>query len=96
MNFDFDDDQREIKRTAHDLLASRSSWERVREAAESGIYDPALWAELCELGWPGIAIAEEHGGQGLGLVELCVLLEELGYAGTAAPLLSTEIGRAHV
>lgn len=91
MNFDFDDDQREIKRTAHDLLASRSSWARVREAAESGAYDPALWAELCELGWPGIAIAEEHGGQGLGLVELCVLLEELGYAGTAAPLLSTAL-----
>ena len=91
MNFDFDDDQREIKRTAHDLLASRSSWERVREAAESGVYDATLWAELSELGWPGIAIAEEHGGQGLGLVELCVLLEELGYAGTATPLLSTAL-----
>ena len=36
--------------------------------------------ELVELGWPGIAIAEEHGGQGLGAVELAVLLEELGYA----------------
>ena len=34
----------------------------------------------CELGWPGIAVAEEHGGQGLGMVELSVLLEELGYA----------------
>ena len=91
MNFDFDDDQREIKRTAHDLLASRSSWERVREAAESGAYDAALLSELCELGWPGIAIGEQHGGQGLGLVELCVLLEELGYAGTATPLLSTAL-----
>lgn len=91
MNFDFDDDQREIKRTAHDLLASRSSWERVRAAAESGAYDEALWAELCGLGWPGIAIREEHGGQGLGIVELCVLLEELGYAATATPLLSTAL-----
>ena len=91
MNFDFDDDQREIKRTAHDLLVARSSWERVRVAAESGSYDASLWAELSDLGWPGIAIGEEHGGQGLCLVELCVLLEELGYAGTATPLLSTAL-----
>ena len=31
----------------------------MREAAESGAYDPTLWAELSDLGWPGIAIAEE-------------------------------------
>ena len=96
MNFDFDDDQREIKRTAHDLLASRSSWERVREAAESRTYDESLWAELCALGWPGIAVAQEHGGQGLGLVELCVLLEELGFAATATPLLSTTLAAAAI
>ena len=35
---------------------------------------------MCELGWPGIAIAEDHGGQGLGLVELVILLEQSGYA----------------
>ena len=37
-------------------------------------------SEICELGWPGIAIAEEYGGQGLGAVELVILQEELGYA----------------
>ena len=91
MNFDFNEDQQEIKRTAHDLLASRSTFERVREAAETGAYDEALWRELAELGWPGIVVPEEDGGQGLGLVELCVLLEELGYAVTATPLLSTAL-----
>ena len=91
MNFDFDDDQRDIQRTARDLLASRSSWERVREAATSGTYDAALWTELSDLGWPGIAVSQDHGGQGLGLVELCVLLEETGYAGAATPLLSTTL-----
>ena len=80
MNFDFTDDQHEIKRTARDLLTKRSTWEKVREAAEGGRYDDELWRELGELGWPGIAIAEEHGGQGLGVVELVILLEELGYA----------------
>jgi alkylation response protein AidB-like acyl-CoA dehydrogenase len=91
MNFDFSDDQRTIKATAHELLASRSPFERVREAAEARRYDEALWRELCELGWPGIAVAEEHGGQGLGAVELAVLLEELGYAVAATPLLGTAL-----
>ena len=91
MNFDFNDDQHEIKRTAHDLLAARSTFERVRQAAESGAYDERLWSELAGLGWAGIAVSEEHGGQGLGMVELCVLLEELGYAVTATPLLPTAL-----
>ena len=80
MNFDFTDDQHEIKRTARDLLTKRSTWEKVREAGEGARYDDELWRELAELGWPGIAIAEDHGGQGMGVVELVILLEELGYA----------------
>ena len=91
MNFDFTEDQRTIKATARELLASRSPFARVRAAAEAGRYDEALWRELCELGWPGIAIAEEHGGQGLGSVELAVLLEELGYAVAAVPLLGSAL-----
>src|SRR5919199_4922642 len=91
MRFDLSDDQQDIQRTARELLASRSGWEQVRAAAEAGTYDEALWRELCELGWPGIAVAEEHGGQGLGVVELCVLLEELGAACAATPLLGSAL-----
>ncbi|HEV3002431.1 MAG TPA: acyl-CoA dehydrogenase family protein [Solirubrobacteraceae bacterium] len=89
MRFTLSEDQQEIKRTARDLLASRSTWERVRTHAEAGRYDDALWRELSELGWPGIAVGEEHGGQGLGIVELAVLLEELGYACAAVPFLGS-------
>jgi len=91
MNFDFDEDQRTIKATARELLLSRSPFKRVRAAADAGRYDDDLWRELCELGWPGIAVAEEHGGQGLGAVELSVLLEELGYAVAATPLLGSAL-----
>src|SRR5690349_12415101 len=70
MRFTLSDDQQEIKRTAHDLLANRATMAKVREAAEGGRYDDALTRELGELGWPGIAVSEEHGGQGLGIVEL--------------------------
>jgi len=94
MDFDLTGDQKEIKRVAKELLAARSSFAKVREAAEAGEYDGALWQELRELGWPGIAVAEEHGGQGLGAVELAVLLEELGYACAATPYISTAVAAA--
>src|SRR5688500_9956098 len=89
MRFTLSEDQQEIKRTARDLLTSRSTWEKVRTNAEAATYDDALWRELAELGWPGIAVAEEHGGQGLGIVELCALLEELGYACATVPFLGS-------
>src|SRR3954451_23436423 len=91
MNFELTDDQQEIKRTAHELLAGRATPEKVRSAAEAARYDDALWRELAELGWPGIAVAEEHGGQGLGAVELAVLLEELGAACAVTPFLGSVI-----
>ena len=88
MDFGFNDEQQAIKETAREMLAKRSPLSKVREASESGTYDDALWKEICELGWPGIAIAEEHGGQGLAMVELTILAEELGYACAASPFLS--------
>ncbi len=88
MNFDFTDDQQAIKRTAKDLLAERFKLEKVRELAEAGSYDDSHWSELSDLGWAGIFIDEEHGGQGLGTVELSVLMEELGYSLAPVPFLS--------
>src|SRR4051794_24183272 len=88
MNFDFTDDQRAIKETARDLLASRFKLERLRELAESKDYADDAWKEVSELGWPAIFIAEENGGQGLGILELVILLEELGYVLAPLPFLS--------
>lgn len=88
MDFGFSDEQQAIKETAREMLAARCPLTKVREAAEARAYDDALWAEIRDLGWPGIAIPEEHGGQGLGLVELAILCEELGYACAPSPFLS--------
>src|SRR5918995_171762 len=88
MNFDFSDDQQAIKRTANELLAARFKPERLRELAEAGSYDEDAWREMCELGWAGIFIGEEHGGQELGTVELIILMEELGYSLAPVPFLS--------
>ncbi len=88
MNFDFSDDQQAIKRTAHELLEKRFKAERLRELAESETYDDGAWAELGELGWPGIFLDEAYGGQELGTEELAILSEELGYALAPVPFLS--------
>ncbi|HEY4917774.1 MAG TPA: acyl-CoA dehydrogenase family protein [Solirubrobacteraceae bacterium] len=89
MDFGLTDDQRDIQRTARDLLAERATFARVREHAEAGTTDEALWKELCELGWPGIAISEEYGGQGLGTIELSILCEELGRVVAPVPFLAS-------
>ncbi len=89
MDFDFNDEQREIKSTARDFIASRFSPAKVRELAESDSpYDDAIWSQICELGWPGIAISEEYGGQGLGVVELVILQEEFGYVCAPVPFIA--------
>jgi alkylation response protein AidB-like acyl-CoA dehydrogenase len=88
MNFDFSDDQQAIKRTAKELLATRFTLEKVRELAEAERYDDDAWRELSGLGWPGIFVGEEHGGQGLGVIELVILMEELGYSLAPLPFFS--------
>jgi alkylation response protein AidB-like acyl-CoA dehydrogenase len=92
MYFDLTDEQQAIKATAHDFLASRFKSERIREiaASDSG-FDESGWKEMAELGWAGLALPEEWGGQGLGIVDLAVLFEELGYALAPSPLLSNTI-----
>lgn len=92
MYFDLTDEQEAIKSTAHDFLAARYRSERIRELAESeNGFEQSDWDEMAELGWPGLALPEEWGGQGLGIVELAVLFDEMGYALAPSPLFSNTI-----
>ena len=91
MNFELTDDQRAIQRTARDFLADAYRPEEVRRLAYDtprGFEDEG-WARICELGWPALLVDEEHGGLGLGVVELAVVQEELGAALAPSPFLST-------
>jgi alkylation response protein AidB-like acyl-CoA dehydrogenase len=94
MDFGLTDDQRQIQATARELLSERSRFERVRAHAEDRRFDDEMWRELCELGWPGIAVSERYGGQGLGSVELSILCEELGAAVAPVPFLPTVLACA--
>jgi alkylation response protein AidB-like acyl-CoA dehydrogenase len=91
MNFALDDEQQRLRDTARAFLATHSSSAAVRAAmtTERG-FDPALWRRLgAELGWPAVIVPEEHGGLGLGQIELMVLMEAMGAALLCAPFFST-------
>ena len=55
---------------------------------------PTFWAEIAELGWLGLHVAEEYGGSGFGIAELVVVTEELGRAVAPGPFLPTVIASA--
>jgi alkylation response protein AidB-like acyl-CoA dehydrogenase len=91
MRFAFTEEQDELRATARAFLAERSSSERVRAAVESETgFDAETWKRIGgELGWTAVAIPEEHGGLGLGAVELCALLEPMGEALLCAPFFAS-------
>ena len=90
MHFAFTPEQEALRGEARRYLEERFPAERVAELAESEAgWDPASWAELAELGWLGVSVAEEEGGAGLGFLEEAVLLEELGRALYPGPYFST-------
>ncbi|MDA8356316.1 MAG: acyl-CoA dehydrogenase [Actinomycetota bacterium] len=63
-------------------------------AGEDHVVPPTPWDELRAQGWLGLHVAEEYGGQGFGLPELVVVLEELGRALLPGPLLPTVVTSA--
>ena len=90
MNFDFSDEQKQIKEQARKFLTEKCTTKTVRKLYEGAAsYDAALWKQIAEMGWMGTAIPEEFGGLGLGYLELCVVAEELGRALAPVPFSST-------
>jgi alkylation response protein AidB-like acyl-CoA dehydrogenase len=89
MNFAFSDEQELLRSTVREFLARECPMDRVRSLMEQSAHDAALWQMMAELGWSGLLIPEEHGGAGLGMVDLVPLLEETGRALVPCPLLAT-------
>jgi alkylation response protein AidB-like acyl-CoA dehydrogenase len=90
MDFDLNKPQRLLKDSAREFLARDCKPERVRELMETDTaHDDKLWQALAVQGWTGLRIPEEHGGLGLGLVELAAVMEEMGRACLPSAFLST-------
>ncbi len=90
MDFSLSDDQEALRELARKILTDRAAHDRLKEveATEERV-DRSLWAELAKAHLLGIAIDEEHGGSGLGVVEWCLLLEEIGRAVAPVPVFPT-------
>ena len=86
------DEQDLIRSTARRFLTEEVGLAKVRELmmSEEG-FDLGIWKEMADLGWTGLAIAEEHGGAGLGAVELAVLLQEMGRLVTPGPFFASAV-----
>lgn len=90
MDFNFSEDQNAIRELAHQIFTDRATDEFLLEFSRTdNTYDEGLWTILAEQGLLGIAVPESAGGSGLGLVELCVMLEELGRRVAPVPVYSS-------
>src|SRR5205807_5416109 len=78
VRFDLSDEQRAIREAVHDLCASRFDIAAAQRLADGSSAD-TLWPELAKSGWAGLGVSQAHGGQGLGVLELALVVEELGY-----------------
>src|ERR1700753_402414 len=90
MNFDFSDDQKQMRDAARKYLTEKCPPKAVRAVLDGKApYDKELWKGLAEMGFLGVAIPEEFGGAGAGHLELCVIAEEMGRALAPVPFSST-------
>lgn len=93
MDFDFSEKQDALREAVRTTLAAELGPERLRElvsAGRPGVTVPdRLWRHLVDLGWTGVLVPEELGGLGLGLVDLVVVLEEMGKLPLPGPFLAS-------
>jgi len=90
MNFSFSEEQEAIRALAAEILGAEMTQERLKAAErEADWIDAGLWKQLTAANLLGVAIPEAYGGIGMGFLELCVLLQEVGRAVAPGPWLAT-------
>ncbi len=90
MDFTLNEEQQAVQDLAEQIFAGSATAERVKEVeAGPDRVDWHLWAQLAEANLLGIALPEEVGGSGLGILELALLLEQQGRRVAPVPLLAT-------
>ena len=92
MDFTFNDEQEALRDAVRSFLRDRATSSYVRAMAEDprGFTDE-LWGGLADLGWPGLLVPEAHGGLGLGLVDMTVVMEEMGRVPFPGPFFSSAV-----
>src|SRR5580693_6120004 len=89
------DDHQELAATVRGVLTAHKALQAARTLLESDDEPrPSYWGEMAELGWLGIHLPEKFGGSGAGLLELVVVLDELGRLVAPGPFLPTVLASA--
>ena len=93
IQFAFTDEQEQFRAAIRRFLQEKSPPTEVRRLMDTAEgYDPEIWRQLSDqLALPGIHIPEHYGGAGFGMVELCIVTEEMGRALLCAPYFSTAV-----
>ena len=92
MDFTFSEEQEALRSTARAFLDREVGADHVRAMLddERGFTDD-LWRRIAELGWTGVLVPEARGGTGLGMLEVVVLAEEMGWLPMPGPWLSSSV-----
>src|SRR6266851_5775860 len=92
MNFDFTEEQLMLRQMTRELLGQEASPPQVRRLMEQPDgYSQETWRQLGELGLLGVTVPEALGGQGLGMVEQALVLEEMGRAALPSPYVASVV-----
>jgi alkylation response protein AidB-like acyl-CoA dehydrogenase len=91
MDFEFSDDQQQLRDAVRRWVDKGYDFERRRAIVKAGGFDRGVYGELAELGLAGLYVSDEHGGMGMGPVEGMVVMEELGRGIVMEPLVQTLI-----
>jgi alkylation response protein AidB-like acyl-CoA dehydrogenase len=78
MDFDFSDEQEQLRDAVRKWVDRSYGFERRRSIVKAGGFSVEAWNEIAALGLTGLAVAPDHGGLGMGAVEAMVVMEELG------------------
>jgi alkylation response protein AidB-like acyl-CoA dehydrogenase len=90
MDFGLNEDQETLARYARDFLTNECPTSFVRKMMDhETAHDQDLYGHMAQLGWMGIAVPEEFGGQGMTYVDLAVLMEEMGRALVPGPFFAS-------
>jgi alkylation response protein AidB-like acyl-CoA dehydrogenase len=92
VDFTFSEDQEALRDAVRSFLTREapSGYVRAMLDDERGFTD-GQWADLVGLGWPALLVPETHGGLGLGLVDMTVVMEEMGRLPYPGPFFSSAV-----
>jgi len=92
VEFTLDDAQEALQQTVRSMLAEQAPSDYVRRMVDDDqAVTDELWTTMVDLGWVGLLVPEAQGGAGMGLLEMMVVLEEMGRRPLPGPFLSSAV-----